>query len=93
MMRILYVPTGPGATQTQVWEHSPEGQRLIAQVIGASRPLAGRREEARLFAAAYDLLDALHVALPVLQQAGATVAIDVAQKAIARAMPVPSEEV
>lgn len=62
-MRIFYVANHPGATRTQIWEHTPEGQVLIARILGDHRPTPVRRAEARLFAAAPDMLEVLRVAL------------------------------
>ena len=49
-MRIFYVANHPGASRTQVWEHTPDGQVLIARVLGHHRPTTVRRAEARMFA-------------------------------------------
>jgi uncharacterized protein (DUF924 family) len=62
-MRIFYVANHPGASRTQVWEHTPDGQVLIARVLGDHRPTTVRRAEARMFAAAPDMLDVLRAAL------------------------------
>lgn len=50
-----------------VWEHTQTGEVEVARIVGTSRPVTARRGEARLFAAAPDLLHLLHLALPHVQ--------------------------
>ena len=47
------------AKNTTVWQHTVEGEMEVARVVGAHRPLTIRQGQARMFAAAPDMLAAL----------------------------------
>jgi hypothetical protein len=55
------------AKNTTVWQHTVEGEVEVARVVGPYRPLTIRQGQARMFAAAPDMLAALrtiaHIAL------------------------------
>lgn len=59
--------TKPGSVT--VWATTPHGEMEVARVGPATRPMTLRRADARLFAAAPDLLAALRIGLHHTQRA------------------------
>lgn len=75
-----------------VWEHTQWGEVEVARIVGVSRPVTARRAEARLFAAAPDLLAALRDLEYAVRQFTNAAVVDWPELTAARAAIAKAEE-